>query len=130
MLRIPQQSRRKDVPDLGPDIPTDKLTRPGRRTVTAADKAQARDVSLRRIARLFIPHRWSIAMVTAIIVVSSVVAMASPFLLRAVIDDALPHQNLTLLVWLVIGMVAVAAVTAAMGVVQAWISTNVGQQVM
>ena len=115
---------------MGPDTPTDKLTRPGRHTVTAADKAQARDVSLRRIARLFIPHRWSIATVTAIIVVSSVVAMASPFLLRAVIDDALPHQNLTLLVWLVIGMVAVAAVTAALGVVQAWISTNVGQKVM
>jgi ATP-binding cassette subfamily B protein len=130
MLRIPQQYRRKDVPDLGPDTPTDKLSRPGRHTVTAADKAQARDVSLRRIARLFIPHRWSIATVTAIIVVSSVVAMASPFLLRAVIDDALPHQNLTLLVWLVIGMVAVAAITAALGVVQAWISTNVGQKVM
>jgi ATP-binding cassette subfamily B protein len=115
---------------LGPDTPTDKLSRPGRHTVTAADKTQARDVSLRRIARLFIPHRWSIATVTAIIVVSSVVAMASPFLLRAVIDDALPHQNLTLLIWLVIGMVAVAAVTAALGVVQAWISTNVGQKVM
>jgi ATP-binding cassette subfamily B protein len=115
---------------LGPDISADRLTRPGRNTVTAADKAQAREVSLRRIARLFIPHRWSIATVTAVIVASSVVAMASPFLLRAVIDDALPHQDLTLLVWLVIGMVAVAAVTAGLGVVQAWISTNVGQKVM
>jgi ATP-binding cassette subfamily B protein len=35
-----------------------------------------------------------------------------------------------LLVWLVLGMVAVAAVTAALGVVQTWISTSVGQQVM
>jgi ATP-binding cassette subfamily B protein len=115
---------------LGTDISTDKLLRTGRHTVTAAEKAQARDVSLRRIAQLFIPHRWSIATVTAIIVVSSVVALASPFLLRAVIDDALPHQNLTLLVWLVIGMVAVAAVTAALGVIQTWISTQVGQKVM
>jgi ATP-binding cassette subfamily B protein len=115
---------------LGPSISTDKLLRTGRHTVTAAEKAQAHDVSLRRIARLFIPHRWSIATVTAIIAVSSVVAMASPFLLRAVIDDALPHQKLTLLVWLVAGMVAVAAVTAALGVVQTWISTDVGQKVM
>jgi ATP-binding cassette, subfamily B, bacterial len=115
---------------LGSDISIDRLSRPGRHAVTAADKAQARDVSLRRIARLFIPHRWSIVTVTAIIVVSSVVAMASPFLLRAVIDDALPRRNLALLVWLVIGMVAVAAVTSALGVVQAWISTNVGQKVM
>jgi ATP-binding cassette subfamily B protein len=36
----------------------------------------------------------------------------------------------TLLVWLVIGMVAVAAVTSALGVVQTWISTKVGQRVM
>ncbi|GAA5113852.1 ABC transporter ATP-binding protein [Pseudonocardia adelaidensis] len=115
---------------MGPDTSTDRPGRPGRHSVTAADKARARDVSLRRIARLFIPHRWSIATVTAIIVASSVVAMASPFLLRAVIDDALPDRNLPLLVWLVIGMVAVATVTAALGVVQAWISTNVGQQVM
>ena len=100
------------------------------RTVTAAEKAQAREVSLRRIARLFAPHRWSVTVVTALIVLSSIVAMASPFLLRAVIDDALPHQDLPLLVWLVVGMIAVAALTSALGVVQTWISTQVGQHVM
>jgi ATP-binding cassette subfamily B protein len=56
--------------------------------------------------------------------------MASPFLLRVVIDTALPNQNLRLLVWLVAGMLAVAAVTAAFGVVQTWISTKIGQQVI
>jgi ATP-binding cassette subfamily B protein len=98
--------------------------------VTAAEKAQAREVSLRRIGRLFTPHRWQLAIVTAIIAGSSVVGLASPFLLRAVIDTALPHKNLRLLAWLVIGMVAVAAVTSAFGVIQTWISTKVGQQVM
>jgi ATP-binding cassette subfamily B protein len=102
----------------------------GRQTVTAADKARAREVSLRRIGRLFTPYRWPLAIVTAIIVVSSVLAMASPFLLRAVIDRALPQQDLQLLSWLVIGMVAVAAVTSALGVIQTWISTRIGQQVM
>ncbi|MFC0003607.1 ABC transporter ATP-binding protein [Micromonospora siamensis] len=87
-------------------------------------------MSLRRIGRLFTDHRWQLAAVTAIIVASSVLAMASPFLLRAVIDRALPERDLTLLVRLVLGMVAVAAVTAALGVVQTWISTRVGQQVM
>ncbi|SCG63728.1 ATP-binding cassette, subfamily B [Micromonospora siamensis] len=100
------------------------------RQATPAEKAQAREVSLRRIGRLFTDHRWQLAAVTAIIVASSVLAMASPFLLRAVIDRALPERDLTLLVRLVLGMVAVAAVTAALGVVQTWISTRVGQQVM
>ena len=107
-------------------------SRAGRRghAVTAAEKAQAREVSLRRIGRLFIGHRAELAIVIAIIVASSIVAMASPFLLRAVIDKALPKQDLTLLVWLVVGMVAVAAVTSAFGVIQTWISTRIGQQVM
>ncbi len=87
-------------------------------------------MSLRRIGRLFSPYRWQLAIVTAIIVASSIVGLASPFLLRAVIDTALPQKNMRLLAWLVIGMVAVAAVTSAFGVMQTWISTRVGQHVM
>ncbi|MFI6824810.1 ABC transporter ATP-binding protein [Micromonospora sp. NPDC050187] len=102
----------------------------GPRRVSAAEKEQARQVSLRRIGGLFARHRGALATVTAIIVVSSVLAMASPFLLRAVIDRALPERDLALLVWLVAGMVVVAAVTSVLGVAQTWISTRVGQQVM
>jgi ATP-binding cassette subfamily B protein len=113
---------------------THETSRPGRsrnpRTVTAAEKAQAREVSLRRIGRLFLPYRWPLAIVTVIIVAASVVGLVSPFLLRAVIDTALPTRNLRLLVFLVAGMIAVAAITSALGVVQTWISTKVGQQLM
>jgi ATP-binding cassette, subfamily B, bacterial len=87
-------------------------------------------VSLRRIGALFTPYRWQLAIVTAIIAASSLVGLASPFLLRAVIDTALPDRNVRLLAWLVAGMVAVAALTSAFGVVQTWISTKVGQHVM
>ena len=62
--------------------------------MTAVEKAQAREVSLRRIGRLFTPYRWPLAIVTAIIVASSIVGLASPFLLRAVIDTALPARNM------------------------------------
>jgi ATP-binding cassette subfamily B protein len=88
------------------------------------------DVSLRRIARLFKAHRLRLAVVTGLIMASSVLGMASPFLLREVIDRALPEKNVTLLAWLVTGMVAVAAVTAALGVVQTWMSATVGQRVV
>ncbi|WP_305885064.1 ABC transporter ATP-binding protein [Micromonospora sp. A3M-1-15] len=102
----------------------------GRTTVTPAEKTQARQVSLRRIGGLFTDHRGPLAAVVAIIMASSVIAMASPFLLRTVIDRALPERDLTLLAWLVAGMVGVAAVTAVLGVAQTWISTQVGQEVM
>ena len=68
--------------------------------------------------------------VVAIIVASSIVGLASPFLLRAIIDDALPQQDVRLLALLAAAMVAVAAVTSVLGVVQTWISTKVGQHVM
>jgi ATP-binding cassette, subfamily B, bacterial len=107
---------------------------PGRdrspRTVTAAEKAQAREVSLRRIGRLFRPYRMQLTAVTAIIVASSLVGLASPFLLRAVIDTALPDRNVRLLAALAAAMVIVAAVSSAFGVIQTWISTKVGQHVM
>ncbi len=98
--------------------------------MTTAERAQAGAVSLRRVGRLFSPYRWQLVVVTVLIVASSIVAMASPFLLRAVIDDALPHGDTGLLVRLVAGMLAVAAATAALGVIQTWISTRIGQQVM
>jgi ATP-binding cassette subfamily B protein len=102
------------------------------RTVDPADRAQLdrSPVSLRRIAALFRPYCPQIAVVVALIVASSAIALASPFLIRLVIDRALPHQDVVLLAWAVAGMVAVAAVTSILGVVQTWLSTTVGQRVM
>jgi ATP-binding cassette subfamily B protein len=97
---------------------------------SAEEKRQAREVSLGRIARLFAPYRWSVLVVVAIIAASSIVGLASPFLLRGIIDSALPQQDLRLLVLLTVGMVVVAAVTSVLGVIQTWISTKVGQHVM
>src|SRR3954453_9243985 len=97
---------------------------------TAEEKRQAREVSLGRIARLFTPYRWPVLGVVAIIVAASIVGLASPFLLRGIIDTALPQQDLRLLVVLTAAMVVVAAVTSVLGVVQTWVSTKVGQRVM
>ncbi|MCQ1946133.1 ABC transporter ATP-binding protein [Arthrobacter sp. zg-Y1116] len=87
-------------------------------------------VHLRRIAALFAPHKGTIAVVVLLITASSVVGLAQPFLVRAVIDDALPHGNTRLLLFLTASMVGVAALTAAIGVVQTWLATSMGQRVM
>ncbi|MBD7993982.1 ABC transporter ATP-binding protein [Arthrobacter sp. Sa2CUA1] len=97
-----------------------------------ADKKQLgrHPVSLRRIARLFAPHKRTIAVVVLLISAASVINLAQPFLVRAVIDDALPHGNTTLLLILTASMVGVAALTSAIGVVQTWLATAMGQRVM
>ena len=92
------------------------------------DPSRERDT--RRIVRLFAPYRLRLLWVLALIVVSSGLGMLSPFLLRAVLDKGILHHNTTLLSELVGGMIAIAIATAALSVVQTYVSTEVGQSVM
>jgi ATP-binding cassette, subfamily B, bacterial len=83
-----------------------------------------------RIARLFAPYRLRLAIVLGLIGISAGVSMISPFLLREVLDTAIPQRDTTLLTWLVGGMVAISIATGALGVAQTWLSNLVGQRVM
>src|SRR4051794_21665963 len=56
--------------------------------------------------------------------------MASPFLLREVLDVAIPEQDQGLLTMLVAGMIAISVATGALGVAQTFLSNQVGQRVM
>jgi ATP-binding cassette subfamily B protein len=94
-----------------------------------ADPA-VRRAYLRRIAALFRPYRRRLTGVLALILFSSALGVIPALLLRQVIDEALPDQDLWLLNWLVFGMVAIAVVTGALGVVQTLLSNQVGQRVM
>jgi ATP-binding cassette subfamily B protein len=96
--------------------------------VTETERPRDRD--LRRIARLFRPYRRRLSAVLGLIVVSATLGMASPFLLREVLDVAIPQRDTALLTWLVLGMIAVSVLTGALGVAQTWLSNVVGQRVM
>ncbi|MEU4835565.1 ABC transporter ATP-binding protein [Streptosporangium sp. NPDC023615] len=85
---------------------------------------------LRRVVGLFRPYRGRLAFVGALIGVSSLVSLASPFMLREVLDDAIPNGRTGLLTLLALGMVTVAVVTSVLDVIQTMISTGVGQRVM
>ena len=68
--------------------------------------------------------------VLGLIVISSVLGAIPAFLIKAVFDTALPEQDLRLLNLLVAGMIGIAVVTGALGVVQTLLSHQVGQRVM
>jgi ATP-binding cassette subfamily B protein len=93
-------------------------------------KAAQSPPQLRRILWLFHPYRARLALVAALVGLSSVVSLASPFMLRAVLDDALPHGRTGLLTLLATGMIVVVVLTSVFGVLQTYISTAVGQEVM
>ncbi len=84
----------------------------------------------RRILALFHPYRTRMGAVLGLIVLSSMLSMVSPFLLRDVLDVAIPQNNTQLLTELVLGMIAIAIVTGAFSVWQTYMSNVIGQKVM
>ncbi len=84
----------------------------------------------RRIAALFRPYRRRLGAVLGLIALSAGLGMVTPFLLREVLDTAIPDNDTTLLAWLVATMIAISIATGVIGVGQTWLSNLVGQRVM
>ncbi|MFF3732397.1 ABC transporter ATP-binding protein [Streptomyces sp. NPDC002476] len=85
---------------------------------------------VRRILRLFRPYRGRLALVALLVGASSLVSVASPFLLREILDTAIPQARTGLLSLLALGMIVAAVTNGVLGVLQTLISTTVGQRVM
>jgi ATP-binding cassette, subfamily B, bacterial len=87
-------------------------------------------VPMRRVAALFRPYRWNLAFVGVLVAASSLVSLVNPFLIRAVIDTALPQGRTGLLSILALAMIVVAVANSCFSVSQTYVSTRVGQRVM
>ncbi|WP_030316698.1 ABC transporter ATP-binding protein [Streptomyces sp. NRRL B-3229] len=85
---------------------------------------------VRRILRLFKPYRARLAVVGLLVGASSLVTVATPFLLKETLDVAIPQGRTGLLSLLALGMILSAVLTGVFGVAQTLISTTVGQRVM
>jgi len=90
----------------------------------------ARERDKRRILKLFARYKWRLTAVIGLIIFSSGLSMVSPFLLRDVLDTALPERNGSLLTELVLGMIGISIATNAITVWQTYISNVIGQRVM
>ena len=89
-----------------------------------------RQANFRRIVRLFRTYRARLAAVSGLILVSASLGVVSPFLLREVLDVAIPQERVGLLTVLIAGMVVIPIVTGALGVWQTLLSNRIGQSVM
>ncbi|KAF2774710.1 ABC transporter ATP-binding protein [Streptomyces sp. OM5714] len=87
-------------------------------------------VPKRRILKLFLPYRRSLLFVAFLVVASSLVSLVNPFLIREIIDVALPQGRTGLLSALALGMVVVAVANSSFNVWQTYLSAKVGQLVM
>ncbi|MFD7550456.1 ABC transporter ATP-binding protein [Streptomyces sp. NPDC059816] len=99
-------------------------------SLTTAPSAPEGARQLRRILRLFRPYTGKLVIVGLLVAAASVASVVTPFLLKAIVDTAIPEGRTVLLSLLALGMVLSAVVTSVLGVLQVLISTTVGQRVM
>jgi ATP-binding cassette subfamily B protein len=89
--------------------------------------------TIRRIVPLFRPYRVQVAAVVALIVLTSTIGIINPLLIQAVFNKALfvpGGPDIRLLVILVTVMAVVPVVNGAIGILQTYQTTRVGQLVM
>src|SRR5579863_9476569 len=86
--------------------------------------------TLRRIAQSFRPYKLQVVLVLVAIIITSVLGLVNPLLIRAIFDDAIGKHNLNLLLIYVGIMIATPIITGIVGVGQTYLNNVVGQQVM
>ena len=91
---------------------------------------ERRNQTVRRILSFFRPYRWAVYTVLATIVVTSLLGLVNPFLLKQIIDVAIPSQDLALLTAFVLLMIIVPIISGLIGVGQSYLNNIVGQRVM
>ena len=89
---------------------------------------------IRRIAASFRPYRSQITIVGLLILFTAGLGVVNPLLIRVIFDSALfpesGNPNLNLL-WIIAGVMAgITVVTGAIGIVQTYVTNQVGQKVM
>ncbi len=109
---------------------------PREKPVRPADKA-VRRANLRRIGRLFRGYWPKLSVVTVLIVFASILGVIPAFLQKAVFTQAFTTTknqevvvDMPLLIELVAAMIAISLILGVCGVVQSYLSTQVGQSVM
>ena len=85
---------------------------------------------LRRAPRFFGPYRGRLAVIGVAILGSSILGLANPYLLKLLIDEAIPKKDIGLLALYAGLMVIVPIINGGIGLAQAWLTASVGQFVM
>lgn len=94
------------------------------------DKPQISAPMLKRVAQFARPYAAKLGLLILAIFASSVIGLIPPLLYRAIIDDAIGRDNLQLLTWLALGLIAVPLVDGLIGMGQRYLSSRVGESVI
>ncbi len=102
------------------------------RLVPKSDKTsqKVRPGTFQRVVRFFAPYWWETTVVLVAILLTSGLGLINPYLLKLIIDTAIPKGDLRLLNIFVGLMIVVPIVSGLIGIGQSYLSNLVGQRVM
>src|SRR5688572_13711365 len=87
-------------------------------------------VTVRRVAQFFKPYKWRVALTILAILITALIGLANPILLKLVIDDAITDGDRQKLYLYVALMIVLPIVAGLIGVGQSYLNTVTGQKVM
>jgi ATP-binding cassette subfamily B protein len=85
---------------------------------------------IKRVLAYASPYRSQLVLVVITIVVISLLSLLPPLLMRALIDTAIPTEDIGLVTWLGIGMVVVPLVNGVFGVLQRRATAQMGEGII
>ena len=91
---------------------------------------ERRGPTVRRTLSFFRPYRLQIVVVLVTILATGLLGLINPYLLKLLIDEALPERDFRKLNLFVGVMIAVPIVSGLIGVGQAYLNNRIGQSVM
>lgn len=97
------------------------------------DESQSPDIDrvlLSRVLSYARPYRGHLALVLVTIVVITLLSLVPPLLMRTLIDDAIPDEDLTLVTLLGVAMVAVPLINGVVGVLQRRATAAMGEGII
>ena len=83
--------------------------------------------TLRRVLRSVAPYRKLVIGFVACVTLGAITAAIPPLLFRSLIDVAIPERDRALLTTLAAGAVALAFASAALSLLQRWLSSRIGE---
>ncbi len=86
--------------------------------------------TMRRVAQSFAPYKFQVVLVLIAIILTTVLGLVNPLMIRYIFDDAIGKRNLNLLVIFVVIMFITPIVTGIIGVGQTYLNNTIGQRVM
>ena len=104
--------------------------RPMGRTFDDAPKRPIARKTLIRVAKLYRPYRTALVTIGVLIVISATLGIATPMLIRQIIDVTIPNSDRTSLYWLTGWMIGAAATSGAISYGTNYLNMRTGLIVM